>query len=165
MNRIENLPFKIQVEFFQRLKNAIPPHASLVDEVAQILDLSVDSAYRRIRGEKLLDIKELSALSQKYNLSLDSVLSINSNSLLFQGKFTTNRSDELIYWMGDLLDQFNLFNGFRRKHLYFLIKDMPPFHHFYYPILASFKFFFWMKSILHYENLSNEKFSLEKNNF
>ncbi len=165
MNRVETSPLKIQIEFFQSLKNAIPSHASLVEEVAQILDLSMDSAYRRIRGEKLLNIKELRALSHKYNLSLDKVLIINSNSLLFQGTFNANRVDELMCWMEDVLAQFNLFNGFKRKHVYFLVKDMPPFHHYYHPLLAGFKFFFWMKSILHYETLKNETFSFEKNYF
>jgi hypothetical protein len=136
-----------------------------VEEVAQILDMSMDSAYRRIRGEKLLDINELSTISQKYNLSLDKILSNNSNSILFQGTCNANRVDELMCWMEDVLAQFSRINGFTRKQVYFLVKDMPPFHHYYHPLLAGFKFFFWMKSILYYESLKNEKFTLEKKYF
>ena len=82
---MSNSPFDPQIQFFQRLKSAIPAHASLVDEVAETLDLSIDSAYRRLRGEKLLDLEELSKLSRKFNISLDNLFSLNSNSILFQG--------------------------------------------------------------------------------
>ncbi|MCZ8155675.1 MAG: hypothetical protein O9264_06130 [Leptospira sp.] len=68
-------------------------------------------------------------------------------------------------WMEDVLAQLNLVNSFSKKHVYFLVKDMPPFHHYYHPLLAGFKFFFWMKSILDMENLKNEIFSTDKNHF
>ena len=45
----------LQSRFFQELKSIIPPYSSLVDEIAELLQVSMDSAYRRIRGEKLLD--------------------------------------------------------------------------------------------------------------
>jgi len=158
-------PFSPQIEFFQRLKSAIPSHASLVDEVAEALDLSIDSAYRRIRGEKLLDLEELGRLSRKFNISLDNLFSLNSNSILFQGSLPNKTETTFMDWMEDVLAQLNLVNSFSRKHVYFLVKDMPPFHHYYHPLLAGFKFFFWMKSILDAESLKNEIFSLDKNHF
>jgi hypothetical protein len=158
-------PFSPQIEFFQRLKAVIPSHASLVDEVAEALDLSIDSAYRRIRGEKLLDLEELRRLSRKFNISLDNLFSLNSNSILFQGSLPDKTETTFMDWMEDVLAQLNLVNSFSRKHVYFLVKDMPPFHHYYHPLLAGFKFFFWMKSILDAESLKNEVFSLNKNYF
>lgn len=153
----------IQAQFFQTLKNSIPPYASLVDEVAETLNLSMDSSYRRIRGEKLLDFEELRTLCQRFNVSLDKFFSMNSNSIQFQGKLNTYHEDAFQLWMEDVLAQLNLVNSFSHKHVYFLVKDMPPFHHYYHPALASFKFFFWMKSILYYESLKNEKFAISDN--
>lgn len=155
----------IQAEFFQSLKTAIPPYASLVDEVAETLNVSVDSAYRRIRGEKLLDFEELRILCQRFNISLDKFFSLNSDSILFQGKTNSYKEDSFMEWMEDVLAQLNLVNSFSHKHVYFLVKDMPPFHHYYHPALAGFKFFFWMKSILLFENLKGVKFSIEDNHF
>jgi len=43
----------------------------------------------------------------------------------------------------------------------FLMKDIPPYVHFLIPELARFKFFFWMKSILHYKSLVGVKFTLD----
>ena len=153
----------IQADFFQTLKNSIPPYASLVDEVSETLNLSIDSAYRRIRGEKLLDFEELRILCQRFNVSLDKFFSITSNAIQFQGKLNTYHEDAFQQWMEDVLAQLNLVNSFSHRHVYFLVKDMPPFHHYYHPALASFKFFFWMKSILYYESLKNEKFAISDN--
>ena len=47
--------FQSQEFLFHRIKELLPPHASLVDTVAEILHISSDSAYRRIRGETPVD--------------------------------------------------------------------------------------------------------------
>lgn len=154
-----------QAQFFQNLRTTLPSYTSMVDEVAETLNVSVDSAYRRIRGEKLLDFDELKLLCQRFNLSLDKFLSLNTDSIMFQGRLNTYHEDAFKNWMDDVLAQLNLVNSFSHRHVYFLVKDMPPFHHYYHPVLAGFKFFFWMKSILYYDSLKNERFSLEKNYF
>jgi len=41
-----------QASFFQHIKSLLPQHKSLVDEVADLLDISNDSSYRHIRDEK-----------------------------------------------------------------------------------------------------------------
>lgn len=154
-----------QSHFFSAIKGSIPPYASLVDEISEVLNLSMDSAYRRIRGEKLLDFDEILTLCQKFNISLDKFFNQDSKSILFQGTVNTYQEDAFKIWMEDVLAQLNLVNSFSKRHVYFLVKDMPPFHHYYHPLLAGFKFFFWMKSILYYESLKNEKFTLDKNYF
>ena len=155
----------IQAQFFQSLKSVIPSYASLVDEIAETLNVSMDSAYRRIRGEKLLDFEEMRILCQRFNVSLDKFFSMNSNSIIFHGKTNSFKEDSFMEWMEDVLAQLSLVNSFNHKHVYFLVKDMPPFHHYYHPALAGFKFFFWMKSILLFENLKNSKFAIEDNHF
>ncbi len=43
--------YQSQEFLFQRIKELLPPHTTLVDSVAETLHISSDSAYRRIRGE------------------------------------------------------------------------------------------------------------------
>jgi hypothetical protein len=68
-------------------------------------------------------------------------------------------------WLDTMYNQLNAINSFKKKHIYFLMKDIPPFIYFHIPELASFKFFFWMKSILHYESLKGVKFDVEDNRY
>ena len=73
----------LQKELFNYIKDGLPPHISLVDTLAELLDISYDSVYRRIRGEKPITLNELKLLCEKFNLSLDQVLQLKSNKILF----------------------------------------------------------------------------------
>ena len=55
--------YQSQEFLFQRIRELLPVHASLVDTVASILHVSNDSAYRRIRGETPLVLDEARELS------------------------------------------------------------------------------------------------------
>ncbi|MFC3414465.1 hypothetical protein [Algoriphagus hitonicola] len=149
-----------QAAFFQSLKSAIPSYSSLVDKVAETLNISMDSAYRRIRGEKLIDFEEINLLCKKFNVSVDKLFSLNSNTIVFQGKQNTFQEDNFKNWLEDVLAQLEMVNTFQNKKIYYLLKDMAPWYHFYHPELASFKFFFWKKSILFQDSLKGAKFSI-----
>ncbi|HSJ68961.1 MAG TPA: helix-turn-helix domain-containing protein [Anditalea sp.] len=151
----------IQVQFFQHLRSLLPPYKSLVDEVSDILDISNDSAYRRIRGEKFIDLDEIKKISQHFNISLDQIFNLQSNTIVFHGKLNTYESDRFELWLEDVLRQLELVYSHKHRHIYFLVKDMPPFYHFYHPELAAFKFFFWRKSILYDESLKGVRFDFE----
>ncbi len=156
----------IQVAFFESLKNSIPSYSSLVDVVSDTLDISVDSAYRRIRGEKLLDFNELVVLSKKFNVSLDRVFDNQKDTVLFQAKQNDfNDNTNFKSWMEDVLAQLEMVASFKDKHYYFLLKDIPPWYHYFHPELAAFKFFCWQKSILFNEDLKDERFSILDNNY
>lgn len=156
---------KSQAAFFQTLKLSLPSYTSLVDEIAEILEISIDSAYRRIRGEKLLDFSELEILCNRFNISVDTFFNLHSNSILFQGNQNDYQENSFMKWMEDVYAQLNLVNSFSKKHIYWLVKDMPPFHHYNHKELAAFKFFFWRKSILFTESLKNSKYSIHDNSY
>src|SRR6185295_2553061 len=77
---------ELQQQFFQQLKKRLAPHLSLAEEVADLLNISTDSAYRRIRGEKSISLDELQKLCMHFQVSLDQLMNINSNSIIFYGQ-------------------------------------------------------------------------------
>ena len=151
-----------QEQFFRRLKPIVSPYSSLAVEVAITLNVSLDSAYRRIRGEKLLDFDEISLLCQGFNISIDEFFCLNSGTILFQTGTKPSQKDPLKQWMEDVYKQLYYINSYPKRHLYHLIKDLPPFYYFFHPILARFKFFFWTKSILPLGHAPLEKFCLNQ---
>lgn len=156
---------EIQIKLFTHLKSQLPSHKSMVDEVAELLNISNDSAYRRIRGEKPIDLGEIYKLCQHFHISLDQLLSIQSEAIIFSGKLNNYAKSNLGEWLNDLQQQLLLINSFENRHIYFIIKDIPPFYFFQIPELASFKFFFWMKSILQDEDFRRVKFKLDDDRF
>lgn len=60
--------------FFNHIHAKMPQHLSFVDEVAELLNISNDSVYRRIRGKKTIGLDEIQVLCNKYQVSLDQLL-------------------------------------------------------------------------------------------
>jgi BetR domain len=152
----------IQVAFFQHIKNLLPEHIALVDAIADILNISNDSAYRRIRGEKLISLEEMQMLATHYKISLDQFMHLQSDSFIFTGHLT-NESDHLLeQWMQDTLQQLIYINSFKHKHLYYHARDIPHLYYFAIPEFWAFKSFVWKKSLLLYEQLKGVKFSMDQ---
>lgn len=152
-----------QQAFFNFIKTQLPPHLSLVDEIADLLNISMDSAYRRIRGEKAIDFEEIQKLASHYKLSLDQFLHLSSNAILFSDRsLNANSAFQFDQYLKALIQDLTYMNSFEQKMLYYLNKDVPIFHHFAFPELAAFKCFFWRKSIVHDPTFATKRFLLEE---
>ena len=140
----------VQQTFFQHIKSNLAPHLSLVDEVADLLNISNDSAYRRIRGEKPLTFEEIKTLCAHYRVSMDQLFHLNSDSYLFNGPLINKDNFGFDKYLEYLINQLNYFNSFKRRELYYISKDIFIFHCFGFHELTVFKIYFWMKTILQY---------------
>ena len=153
-----------QVLFFQHIKSILAPHISFVDEMASLLDISNDSAYRRIRGEKPISLDEMHELANHFRISIDQFLHIKSGSYIFSGELSPPGDYVFEKWMESVLNQIKMINSFKHKHIYYLAKDVPIMQQFMAPELLAFKSFLWRRSILDYENMKGMKFSLKETN-
>jgi len=133
---------------FQRIREMLPPSASLTDVVSEILHVSSDSAYRRIRNETPLVLQEAKQLCEHFRLSLDQVLSLKSNSVLFENIRIHNQQYSYKKYISDIIGLVKQIDGFKEKEIIYLTKDVPLFHNFYFKPLIAFRFYFWMKAIL-----------------
>jgi hypothetical protein len=138
----------IQHIFFESIKGSLPRNISLADEVADVLDISADSAYRRIRGEKMLSLEEIQVLCNHFKISVDEVLSLHTNATSFSGRFLDASTFSLDKYLQDMLEQLSSINHLQSKELIYFCKDVPIFQYFMFPELAAFKFYVWMKTLL-----------------
>lgn len=107
--------------FFNHIRSKLPSHLSFVDEVAELLNISNDSAYRRIRGEKPLGLDEVQVLCDKYQVSLDQLLRIKTDTVIF----TYDKIDHLSFGLNKYLqfvaNSLGLFNVLQNPQMYFFI--------------------------------------------
>ena len=150
----------LQEQLFQHLKNRLPVQASLVDEIALTLDISTDSAYRRIRGEKTLSLEEVHKLCTRFKLSLDNLLNLQTDGFLFSGNFVAADSFQFDVYLANIVQHLKYMCSFKERKMYYLCKDFPIFHHFFFKEIAAFKYYFWMKNILNRPEFVHKKFSL-----
>jgi len=154
------MPNQQSQEFlFRRIKELLPPHIPLVDAVADILHISADSAYRRIRGETPVVLDEARCLCRHFKLSLDQILDVQSGSILFQDVRINKHSYPYEKYLAELILQLEHSNGFVQKEIIYVSKDLPLFHNFYFTPLSAFRYFFWMKTIYEHPDFKDREFS------
>lgn len=153
---------EIQKQLFQQIKAKIPDQASLIDEIVKLLDISADSVYRRMRGEKPVTFDELYKLCTHYRISLDQLMEIQTGAFMFQGQPLDSRTFRFDAYLTGALQSMTYMNSFKQKEFYYLCKDSPFFHHFYFREFAAFKYYFWMGTLLFFPEFKNKKVSFEE---
>ena len=149
---------KLQQQIFQAIKNKIPGHLNAVDEIAKVLEISSDSTYRRMRGEKPISLDELHTLSNHYRLSLDELMGIQTDHILFQGQYLDRKAPEFADYMKTILNTMAYMNSFKKKEFFYMCKDLPFFHHYHFREIAAFKWFFWLKTYFESPEFAKRKF-------
>lgn len=142
----------IQKEFLQNIKQSIHPGLSFVDEIAEVLSVSNDSAYRRIRGETPLTIQEAEKLCLHFGVSIDSFLGIKSNIVTFRYRSLNPLSFDFGAYLNNILLDLQRIDSFAERDIIYMAKDIPLFYLFLFPELASFKIFFWQRSLCNFRN-------------
>lgn len=151
----------LQQILFQQIKTKIPENLSFVHEIADLLEISYDSAYRRIRGEKELSMEELYRLSQRFSISLDALLGVQAGNVVFH-KYSLDRGQFYIKdWLLRILADIRRIHAARDKEIIYVAKDPPIFHYFHFPEIAAFKLFFWEKTIFDFPEVQDKLFRLE----
>ncbi|MGC4020935.1 MAG: helix-turn-helix transcriptional regulator [Cyclobacteriaceae bacterium] len=136
----------IQSSFLEQVRSRLPANLSFVDELAEILSISRDSAYRRMRGETVLSLDEVKIICNHFGVSLDSLLSPSAQMVSFQlrawdeGEFTFDK------YLNSILGNLEMISSFPEKHLIYHAKDLPIFHYFQFPEFGSFQNLFLVDS-------------------
>jgi hypothetical protein len=148
----------IQSIFLEEVKKRLPDNVSFADGLAETLNISRDSAYRRMRGETVLSLDEVKLLCNKYAVSLDSILSSSPDAVSFRIRSLDSKNFSFDRYLQFLLENLERINAYPEKELIWYAKDLPIWHYFRFPRLAAFKLFFWDKTFVKGSRLRTEKY-------
>ena len=150
-----------QRRLFERLRDLLPTNQNLADEVAEVLGVSADSAYRRIRGEKPLSLAETVKLCGKFRMSVDALMGQEASTVAFHYNRLANGEEFESYLegMANLLGQMT---QVPKSSIIYGASDIAIFHYFGRPEHAAFKLFYWQQAILGLPELQGIKFSPER---
>lgn len=151
----------IQIRLIQMIRDQLPDHVSMVDEIADLLEISNDSAYRRIRGEKSLSLQEVQKLAGQYQISLDDLLGNPSNSVTFRTSFLDESSYSFADWMQTVLRFARETSKIADAEVISILNELSIFHLIEIPEICAFKLFFWKKSNLDFPGHRELKFRVE----
>lgn len=120
-------------KLFKRIVEKLPKNVLLVEDIAYVLELSYDAAYRRLKGKTNLSFEEGMKLAKHYDISLNSLYGYSnlSNHNFFKvSKNNFRNSSEGLY------EFFNSSSTFlksfsakgERDIFYHAAKDVPMYH-------------------------------------
>lgn len=150
---------EIQQRFFNKIKQIVPPNYALADELADVLNISKDSVYRRLRGETALSLEEVLVICQHYRITFESLA--NPDAVTFEFKQLNPDLESFHQYLQRLLLDLKRIKSFDNGELLFAAEDIPVFHHFNHPLLTAFKMFYWMRSVMNVSELEGEPFRPE----
>lgn len=145
----------LQLHFLNTIKDLISPNHSFVDELAEVLNVSTDSVYRRLRGETVLNIDEISLLCQHYGVSFDMFNLQHTGTVTFSYDPLNDQEGMETYLHSILRDMRRI------SHITYAAIDIPIFHYFRFPELSAFKMFYWMKEVTNDQRLTGKRFNTE----
>jgi hypothetical protein len=151
----------IQVIFFQQLKDRIPPYVSLVDEVSEVLEISLDSAYRRIRGEKQISFEELQMLCLHFQFPVDPLLINSSQAITFHHSPLKDKTFTFQHYLENILDDLTNLRSKEESSIIFVLNELNILQILQFHEVAAFKLFFWCKSNLAFDSYRDRLFSFE----
>lgn len=157
----KNLSINPQLLFLKQIEDLIPDNSSLVHELSDLLDISTDSAYRRLRGETSLSFDEIIILCNQFNISFDSFTEMKSptNTVTYRYMKIGDTIESFKKYLDLLLSDLEVLFDAKEGKIFYAAEDIPMFYHFKYPELTAFKIFYWLKSVLNVKEYVNEKFT------
>ena len=152
---------QIQEILFQTIKSKLPPNISFVHDLSELLGISYDSAYRRIRGEKELSLAELKSICLHYSVSIDALFDYKSNHVIFNSLALGEEGFTFENWLQSLLAGIKQIYNSQQKEIIYAAKDLPVFYYFEFPEIAAFKIYFWHKKLIPSSEYENKLITLE----
>ncbi|TDO20768.1 hypothetical protein [Pedobacter duraquae] len=153
-----------QVKFFQAITAALPGYQNLAQSVAEVLAISNNEAYKKIRGLSTLSIPQVIKLSDAFNVPFsyqpNQLPSVNFNYL-----YVNRETPNMVDYMKGLLQNMKEIHQRNDKHIIITTDDVPIFHFFKYPELTCFKLFFWADNPtlkFHSDTLNEEIIAIAK---
>ena len=152
----------IQNNFINRLKKVLPPTIGIAEEISDLLNISIDSAYRRIRGETDFTFEEIYIITRKHKISIDEIYGNSNDSVTFEYIKLTDSEANFEKYLTSLRNRLESINKVEEKNIYYVAEDIPVFYSFFSKKLTEFKLFYWQKSVLNVPQYQKVNFEFGK---
>ncbi len=138
----------MQELFISHLKARSQDNTSFVDEVASVLDIGYDAAYRRINLKTSLSLEESIQLAKHYKISLNNLFEVG-NQHTIMAELSPRPSDEkgLEMWFKQSLSNVAPLTKLKNAEIIWSGKDISLFRTLTDSYLTRYKMYVWLKDI------------------
>jgi hypothetical protein len=136
----------MQNKFIQYLKEKSDNVSSFTDEIASILDIGYDAAYRRINLKTSLSLEESIKLAKHYNISLNKLYEVGSqNTILVEKSPIITNETHLESYFTKSIENLIPLTKLKSASILYSAKDIPLFYTLKDSFITRYKIYVWLK--------------------
>lgn len=138
----------MQEQFIKYLKAKAQDNTSFVEEIASVLDIGYDAAYRRINLKTNLSLEESVTLARYYKISLNKLFEVgNSNTILTELSPPIHNKEDIETYFRQSLNNVTPLTKLKSASIIYSAKDIPLFHTLKDSFLSRYKIYVWLKDV------------------
>lgn len=136
----------MQEQFFAHLKKKSINNNSFVDEIASVLDIGYDAAYRRINNKTSLSLEEAVKLAKHYKISLNNLYQVGSqNTVLVEKSPIISNEAHLESYFSKSIENLTPLTKLKSASILYSAKDIPLFYTLKDSFITRYKIYVWLK--------------------
>lgn len=136
----------MQEYLFKQIRQLIPENRSLAEEIAAVLDIGYDAAYRRINQKTSLSLEEGVQLAKHYRISLNRLFEVGAqNTLLAERSPKIVSEADLESYFTRSIDNLTALTKVKSASVIYSAKDIPVFYTLKDSFITRYKIYVWLK--------------------
>jgi len=136
----------MQELLFKEIQQLIAQNASLADEVASVLDIGYDAAYRRLNNKTSLSLIEGVQLAKHYGISLNRLFEVGSqHTILAERSPKISEEEHLESYFRKSIENLVPLTKIKSASVIYSAKDIPLFYTLKDSYITRYKIYVWLK--------------------
>ncbi len=136
----------MQNQFIKFLKEKNVSNSSFIDEVASVLDIGYDAAYRRINSKTNLSLEEGVILAKHFNISLNKLYQVGSqNTIIVEKSPRILDTVHLESYFSRSIENLIPLTKLASASILYSAKDIPLFYTLKDSFITRYKIYVWLK--------------------
>jgi hypothetical protein len=158
-----NIMNRLDTVFLKKLYDNCKKNISFIEEIASVLDISYDAAYRRIKHKAKLSFSEAIKLAKHFNVSIDNVINqdLPTEKLIVTKSTEINSVDDIELYFKSIINNFTHIQYQADIHIIYNAKDLPLFYFTRNELLS--KFLIYIIQYLLIKGFPQKKITVEQN--
>jgi hypothetical protein len=158
-----NIVNTLDEKFFLKLYDNCKKNISFTEEIASVLDINYDAAYRRIKHKAKLSFSEAIKLAKHFNVSIDSIINqdLPTEKLIVTKSTEINSVDDIELYFKSIINNISHIKYQEDLQIIYNAKDLPLFYFTRNELLS--KFLIYIIQYLLIKGFPQKKITVEQN--
>lgn len=148
----------LQQQLLDAVQSKFPRKQDAIQALSELLSVSADGIYRRLRGDTVLSPEEIVILATRFQLSLDKMLFGQSEALLFSYNMLSNPITHFGHYVEEIHQNLLDISNIKGLQVYYASQEIPIFQYFCFPHLLSFKLYVYGLTTWEFDFLKGQKY-------